>query len=185
MAASNPRNLSTFPGKLVTNPTSLTATYPGGGTELGIVQDIVVTIEQPYKFIEAEEFGGQRVEGVVTKEGCTVGAILRSWDKDAVQRLFPNTAAGAVTGKRKVTSPGTIRPGEKLSDRSVVLVFWPDDRDRHPFFVMRRALPALKETAEIALRLDEEFGLPMLFFGIQDTSSRLYDFGLAHDISFP
>jgi hypothetical protein len=185
VAQSNPRNISTIPGKLVLNPTSLTAAYPGGGTELGIVQDIVLTIEQPYKFIEAEEFGGQRVEAVVTREGCALGAVLRAWDKDALNRVFPNTALGAVTGKRKVSAPGTIRPGEKLSDRSVVLVFWPDDRDRHPFFVMWRALPAIQETSDIQLKLNEEFGLPVMFFGIQDTSGRLYTMGLPHDITFP
>lgn len=182
---SNPRNISSFPGKLVANPTSLTAAYPGGGTELGIVQDIVIMVEQPYKDIQAEEFGGQRVEAIITREGCSVGAILRSWDKDAIAAVFPNTAAGATTGKRQVTAPGSVRPGAKMSDRSLVLVFWPDDRDRHPFFVMYRALPALKETVELQMKLDEEFGLPLLFVGIQDTSSRLYAFGLGHDISYP
>jgi hypothetical protein len=182
---SNPRNISTFPGKLVLNPTSLTSTYPGGGTELGIVQDIVLTIDQPYKFVQAEEFGGQTVEGIVTKEGCSLGAILRSWDRDALTKLFPNTSQGSVSGKRLVTAPGTIRPGEQLSARSAVVVFWPDDRDRHPMLVLWRALPAIKETSEIQLKLSEEYGVPALFFGIQDTSGRLYSWGMAHDISYP
>lgn len=182
---SDPRNITSIPGRLVINPTSLTSAYPGGGTGLGIVQDIELHLEQPYKMVMAEEFGGQAVEGTIAREGCVLGAIIRSWDKDALQRLFPNTTLGSTTQKRKVAAPGSIRPGEKLSDRSVVLVFWPDDTDRHPFFVMRRALPCVKETADVALRIDQEYGIPVLFVGIQDTSQRLYDWGLAHDITMP
>ncbi len=183
MAASNPRDIMSLPGRLVINPSSLTTAYPGGGTGLGIVQDLSLVLEQPYKAVLAEEFGGQAVEGTIVREGCVLGAILRSWDKDALNKLFPNTTVTSTSEKRLVSSPGTIRPGEKLSDRSAVLVFWPDDTDRHPFFVMRRALPCIKESEAIALRMDQEYGIPMLFFGIQDTSGRLYAFGPKESIT--
>lgn len=183
MATPNVRDITTIPGRLCMNPTSLTSSYPGGGTGLGIVQDIALEIEQPYKFVQAEEFGGQTVESIITREGCALGAILRSWDPDALALLFPNTSVGATSGQRKVAAPGSIRPGENLSSRSCVLVFWPDDPDRHPFFVMRRALPAVKETMSVALRIDQEYGVPAMFFGIQDTSGRLYDWGNGYDIT--
>lgn len=183
MAASNPRDILTIPGRLVMNPSSLLTSYPGSGTGLGIVQDIIITLEQPYKSIQAEEFGGQTVEGMISREGCVLGAILRSWDRDALAKLFPNTTVTSTSERRKISAPGSVRPGEKLSDRSCVLVFWPDDTDRHPFFVMRRALPCIKETADISMRMDQEYGIPVIFFGIQDTSSRLYDFGPKESIT--
>jgi hypothetical protein len=143
----------------------------------------VLSIEHPYKWVTAEEYGGQRVDGVITGEGCSIGFILRSWDKDVLQRVFPNTSVGASSGRRLVASPGAVRPGELMSNRSVVLLFTPDDADRHPMFLMRRALPAIKETAEVMLRVDQEFGLPVIFHGIRDASGKLYEWGMAHDIA--
>jgi hypothetical protein len=183
MSAFHVRDILSVPGKLYLNPTDLT--NPGANTPtlcLGVVQEVSVLVDKSYFWVTAEEYGGERVEGHIAKEGCAVGFILRSWDRDMMAQLFPNTAAGSVTGKRRVVSPGSIRAGEPLSNRSCVLAFCPDDYDNHPVFLMRRALPALKETAEVAMSLDTEFNLPAIFYGIRDTSNRLYDWGLGRDL---
>jgi hypothetical protein len=177
----NVREILRVPGKLYANPTGfmLPADF---GTPLGIVHDVALRLEQSYQFVTAEEYGNQRVEGTQTTSGCALGFVLRGWDKDCIERIFPNTASGSFSGKRRVVEPSTIRPGERLSNRSIVLLFAPDDRDRHPMFVMRRALPALEETAEIRLHMDEDFGLPVVFYAIRDANAKLFDWGMAHDV---
>jgi hypothetical protein len=182
MASPNVRDILSVPGRLSYGPTNLTTAYPHGGTALGIVQEVYLKIDAPTMYVEAEEYGGEKVEGFITREGCALGFILRSWDRNALSILFPNTVVGATAGKRRVASPSTIRAGEPLSNRSVVLVFTPDDTDRHAMFLMRRALPAIETTTEVRLRLDEEFGIPAIFHGIRDTSGRLYEWGVPHDL---
>lgn len=183
MAKSNVRDILSVPGKLYLNPTDLT--NPGTNTPhlcLGVVHEVSVTFDQKYSWITDEEYGGEKIEGMLSRDGLAIGFILRSWDRDMLAKLFPNTAAGATTGKRRIVAPSTVRPGEPLSNRSCVLAFCPDDYAVHPVFLMRRALPAVQETAEVALQLDKEFGLPAIFHGIRDTSNRLYDVGLGRDL---
>jgi hypothetical protein len=185
MVAPNVRDIISVPGRLSFGPSNLTTAYPHGGTALGIVQDIAITLEQPTQYVLAEEYGNQKIEGIVSGEGCAIGAVLRSWDRDAITRVFKNTALGAVTGKRRVAASTQTDPsiGIRLSGRSIVLVFTPDDVERHPMFLMRRALPAIKETSEVAMRLDVELSLPVFFYGIRDTAGLLYDWGMARDIT--
>lgn len=177
----NVRDILSVPGVLSVNPTSLTVAA-NRGTQLGIVHEVSIAIDQPYQFVHGEEYG-ERIEAIMVGQGCAIGFNLIAWDKDCLQRLFPNTAVGSTTGKRRVVAPSTIRAGEPVSDRSVVLLFTPDDTDRHPMFLMRRALPAIKETAEVAMKMDQEMGIPAIFYGIRDTNGKLYDWGLAHDLT--
>ncbi|ANS05701.1 hypothetical protein [uncultured Mediterranean phage] len=184
MATSNVRNIFTNPGRLFMNPTSLTV-EANFGTELGLFRRVVMTVEQPYQWVTAEEHGGQKVEGIITGEGLTIGALLHSWDADALGQIFPNTATGAAgtSGKTFMNVPGTVRPGEKMSVRALVLYFVPDDIERRPCMLMRRALPATQETFDVAQRIDEEHGIPVVFTAIRDTSDNLYDWGFAHDLT--
>lgn len=183
MSSFNVRDILSVPGRLYLNPTDLTNPHTNTPTLcLGVVHEVSIVLDQKYLWITAEEYGGEKVEGLLAQDGCAIGFVLRSWDRDMMAKLFPNTVAGETTGKRRVVSPSTIRVGEPLSNRSCVLAFCPDDYENHPTFLMRRALPALKETAEVAMRLDQEFDLPAIFYGIRDTSNRLYDWGLGRDL---
>lgn len=183
MSQFNVHDILTVPGRLYLNPTDLQNPHVNTPTLcLGVVQDVSIKLDQSYFWVTAEEYGGERVEGMLARDGCAIGFLLRSWDRDAMARIFPNTAAGATTGKRRVVSPGAILPGEALSNRSIILAFCPDDIDNHPVFLMRRALPALKETADLSMSLNTEFDLPAIFYGIRDTSNRLYDWGLGRDL---
>lgn len=182
MATPNVRDILRVPGKLCINPTNLTAAFPHGGTALGIVHDVAIRLEQPCQYITAEEYGNQKIEGVIVTSGCSLGFILRGWDNDCLNRLFPNTFLGGVTGKRYIVDPGTIRPGERLTSRAVVLLFSPDDPNRHPMFEMFSAVPAVDETREIQMRMDEDFGIPVIFHGLRSVGDALYKFGFAHDL---
>jgi hypothetical protein len=179
------RKILAVPGKLCTSPTDFTTAYPHGGTALGTIRDAQIIIEQPYQFIIAEEYGNARYEGIITGEGVVFGATLLSWDKDMLAKIFPNTSVGAVSGKTVVTSPSTIRPGEPMSSRAVALCFSPDDPDRNPGLLIRKAIPAIKETSELSCRIDQEFGIPVLWYGIRDASDRVYSVGLLRDIVLP
>lgn len=183
MASPNVRDISKFPGRLSMNPVSLASAYPHGGTALGIVKAITIRLEHPYSFVTAEEFGAERVESIAGGTGVVLAAILHSYDNDMIGKVFANTATGAASGKLVTAEPGSNRAGHLLSGRSAVVVFTPDDEDRHPMLIVRRALPGIEEAAAMNMRLDEEFGLGVVFYGIRDTSARLYNWGLKADLS--
>lgn len=183
MSLPNVRDIVKIPGRLSMNPVDITTVYPHGGTALGIVKRVAVKTETRYNFVTAEEFGGERVEGAAIYNGIVLAAILHSYDADMIGKVFANTTTGATSGKPVIAEPSTVRAGNRLSDRSCVLCFTPDDEDRHPMLIMRRALPAIEETTELVQRLDEEWGLPVVFYGIRDTSARLYSYGLRRDLA--
>ena len=183
MTTPNVRDIFLSPGRFSMNPTDLSQMYPHGGTPLGVMKRGVIRPEVRYAFVTAEEFGGERVEGMVAYEGMVVAASLHSYDADAIGKVFPNTSTGAVSGKVVVTTPGAIRPGARLTDRACVLVFTPDDEDRHPMLILRRALPAIEEAVELNVALDQEWGLGVVFYGIRDASGRVSSIGLRRDLS--
>ncbi len=186
MTTPNVRDLLFIPGRLSHSPSSLTSAYPHGGTALGLTRGLAIKLNSSYDpeaVIEAEEYGGEITDAIQQGEGASVSCVLHSWDADALSKIFPNTAAGTTTQKRQVSAPGSVRAGSRLSSRSIVLVFTPDNPDHHPMFILRRALPALQTAQEINLRLDREAGIAAVFLGIRDTSGRLYDFGMRHDLS--
>jgi hypothetical protein len=186
VATPNVRDLLFIPGRLSVNPSNLNSAYPHGGTGLGLTRGLAIklnSVYDPEAVITQEERGGEISDFVHQGEGAVLSCVLHSWDAEALNRLFPNTAAGAVTQKRQVSAPGSVRAGARASSRSVVLVFTPDSPDHHPMFILRRALPALQTSNEINLRLDREAGIAAIFVGIRDTSGRLYDFGMRHDLT--
>jgi hypothetical protein len=179
------------PGRLIKNPTDLTAARPGGGTDLGEVADIVFLVGQKHGVIVAEEFGGQVVEDVMAGESAVLTAVLRQFDEDALGSVFPNAAAGSVTGKRKIeyapgkTSGGYKLPGTMRSTLAFKLVFWPDDVLRHRFLVLYKAMPMVDESAKLQFHMNAEVGIPVVFQGIPDTANsyRTYDIGFRRDIT--
>jgi len=186
VATPNVRDLLFIPGRLSVNPSNLNTAYPYGGTALGVTRGLAIklnSVYDPEAVVSAEEFGGETTDFVHQAEGAILSCVLSSWDAEALNRIFPNTAAGSVTQKRQVSAPGSVRAGSRASSRSVVLVFTPDSPDHHPMFILRRALPALNTAAEINLRMDREAGVAAVFVGIRDSQGRLYDFGMRHDLS--
>jgi len=182
MSTPNARDVLHVPGRLVKNPTSLSLVFPHGGTALGIVRAIVFKPEAKYRSIHAEEFG-EKVEHVYIGEGVVVSAVLRAYDSDAIQTIFQNTSVGSVTGERVVNQPGSNRAGSLLSAQSIKLLFVPNDPNRHPGFVLYRALPMVSESAEFNFKLDEPFEIGMVFAGIRDTSNRVYQLAKFKDIT--
>ncbi len=186
MATPNPRDVLRVPGRLSASPTDLTTAYPHGGTALGVVKHIVFRPNAQYvegMIVTAEEYGGEMVEALQGPEGAVLGAVLSSWDDDAVAQIFPNSATGATTGNVFTTAPGSNRAGSLLSGRAVPIMFTPLDEENLPSLILYRAVPSIEESAALSLTLGDEFGLGLIFAGIRNTSGNLWTMGLKRDIS--
>lgn len=183
MAASAARRVVRAPGRLVQNPTSLAAAYPYGGTELGGTKGLLVRPFSGVYPITAWELGGDPIEYLNRGAAWGCSGFLRGADDDAIAAIFPNSAAGAVTQHRVVSEPGSVAAGHRLSDSSLKLLFVPRDPIRAPAWILYRAVPMLEEQAELEFSTEDEFGLPVVFMGIRDTSGRTIKWGRIEDLA--
>ena len=193
MAADDPRMVRRIPGRLAFGCTDLTTAWPHGGTGLGSAFGATLTRFGGSYPVTIEAFGGEPVEYLEAGEVWGIGATLRTFNDDAVDTLFPNTAAGTMSDRQVVSAPGSVRAGNWMSARAVLLVFTPEgathaksdtapDVDA-PFVVLYNAIPLIDESAELALEQDVLFGIPCLFAGIRDSSGRVMKMGPRKDIS--
>lgn len=187
MALPNVQDVLQVPGRLSYNPTSLSLDYPHGGTALGIVRQISVRPAVAHQEIKAEEFGVETVDILYIGEAWVLTAILRSFDNDMLGVVWANTKTPGTSGKRTVEYPGTgaspVRAGSLVSNRSVKLVFTPDDTQHHPMLILYRALPMIQESTEISLALNLKFEIAVAFVGIRDASGRIVAFGMKEDLT--
>lgn len=183
MATPSPRRLLFAPGRLVANPSSLATTFPYGGTALGSSRAVILKSYGAYYPVTAAELGGEPVEYLERAAVWGCQAFLRGQDDDAIAALFPNTAAGTTTQHRVISEPGSNKAGFRVSARSLVLLFVPDDLTRADAWLLYRALPLLSEPTEIHQSAKEEYGFPALFMGIRDSSARVLSQGRIEDLS--
>lgn len=184
MAAPDLVGILRVPGELIASPTNLAIASPYGGTRLGLVQDIVLRPNQVSVLVRTEEFVSEIVEVIEGARDWVIGAALRSFDRDAIQRVFPTTLVGAETQQRVVTDGGDARAGTRGSARAIPILFAPDDAARRPAMLFHRAIPLLDPVAELTLDLDQEAMIGVLFRPIRHgTSARLVSWGLIRDIA--
>lgn len=190
MSTSDLAQVTSAPGRLCINPTDLTLAFPHGGTSLGEVGEIGITIASGFYDIDAEEFGGRIVESVWTGENVWLACTLRQWDETAVGTIFPNTTTGTLSkrvglkGWEQVASP--VRPGSLLSARSVKLLFSPLDPQRNRAAIFYRALPKAPETAALdAMITSRQAFKGCVFLAIPDASSpaRVHRIDFLKDLS--
>ncbi len=177
MATADLNQCLQVPGRLVINPTDLTAAYPYGGTELGAVHQIAVRRTAGSFDVMASEYGGAVVETIQGGENWALAAYLRGFDNDAISTVFPNTATGTTTKRRGVKhwmdAASPVRPGSLGSARSVKLLFAPYDVDRCRAVYFFRALPRVEETWEMALSVDTRVEVPVVFVAIPNASLKV------------
>tara|TARA_R100000963_G_C4642949_1_gene106666 strand:- start:1589 stop:2155 length:567 start_codon:yes stop_codon:yes gene_type:complete len=187
MSTAAVRDVLRIPGRLVINPTDITADFPHGGTEMGLTRDAEMRLGISTSLVTAEEWGQVPVEAVYAGESAVFAAVLREWDNDAISNIFPNTGTGTISGDRTIlgrSSGGSVnRAGYLLSNKSFILLFSPKAIDRHPMVIVRKAVPMVNETASLSLSLAEEFGIGVVFHAIPDSSGRLYDIGKREDLT--
>lgn len=186
MSAPDLANLLRVPGRLSHTPTDLSTAYPHGGTALGAVGKVDLRLLDPPFLVTAEEIGGAPVEVIEGGARYVLDAELREFEAAALAAIFPFYAAGAKGGptlSHTATTSGQ-RAGLAIgSALSFVLVFTPDNPDEHPFLIFRRAVPAIQETAMLALRGNASFGIATRWYATPDSSWRTINFGRRRDLT--
>ena len=185
MTTPNTGNMLRVPGKLVHTPTTLSGAFPYGGTGLGVCTSISVLPVQLHAPITAEEYGGVQTDAVYGGEQMRLIATLREFDADSLAAIFPCYAAGTAGGPTLVGDvDGSARAGSRLGSLAKILLFAPDSPDAGgPWFLARRALPLVAETAQMALRGNETWGVPVVWALTPDSSGRQFSIGARRDIA--
>ena len=188
MGVKSARSAHRIPGRLVTGATSLTGSFPYGGTELGLVRDCAYSIGSITHEITAEEWGGTPAEVLYGGEKATFACFLRAWDVDAIQAAIPHATAGGSGQALSVFQPGasddnTFRPGRRMSPDAVQIVFCPRAPDRHLFVVLYAAVASTEASAAMQLKVSAEAGIAVVFRGLLDDSGRCAVVGRREDIT--
>ncbi len=173
MAAPNLDNIYRSPGRLVANPTNLSAAYPHGGTELGIARDVRFEPHIGVRELMAEEFR-HPVEVITTGIRPILAGVMRTWDDAMMSTLFYGTqtdSGGRVGLKYNVV---TNRAGYRLSQKAVVLLFSPTAVNMHKHVLIYNAVPVVDEAYAMKLSLKDELGIPFFFLGIPDSQGRTH-----------
>lgn len=182
MAKARQDNVLRVPGRLIANPTDVKIASPFGGTELGMVSDVIFRPNLRRKEIHAEEHGGEIVDFVKAGQAPQLGAFVRGFDKDMVLQIFEGSSASAKTDQAKVDYPTDAAPGTLGSAKGFKLLYAPDNTERHPAILLYNAIPLLEEVSEIRFALKTEFGIPVLFYGVRDVTNRVYQMQLMEDL---
>lgn len=182
MSTSLARNILRIPGRLVKNPTDMTAVFPYGGTELGVFRDMWWSIGIKSERLVPEDIKAG-VAHIVTEFEPVASCCLRSWDNDFIASVFMNAQTdsfGEVGDAGKVQ--GTRRAGFDLADLNFKLLFAPLAEDFHRFLYFPNAIPLIDETQQIRLSLAEEFGIVVLFSAAPDSQGRTHIWDIKENI---
>jgi hypothetical protein len=172
-------------GKLIQNPTSLVAASNYGGTVLGEIAYIEFRFNKRNYRKSAEENGGGTWGVTDLGDSAVVGGVLRGFDPDAINVLFPNTVAGRSRGRGiNGQTNGTVRAGADASERSIKLLFAPDDTESGLHVVLYRAIPLIPAAAAVGFYLGRERGIPFVFEGtwIEDAKKSVYSMDLRENL---
>lgn len=176
MSAPYARDVLRIPGKLVKTPTNLSAAFPYGGTELGVVRDMAFQVGHKTDLPEAEEF--KAIAAVLNSgESPVFACVLRSWDNDMISTVWHNiqtSTHGQVGMVGKVSGSGITRAGANLTSRGIKLLFAPQADDIHPSILIYNAVPMLAESSELQLSIGREMGLALIFRGLPDSTGRTF-----------
>jgi hypothetical protein len=170
--------------QLIWNPTDLSAAYPHGGTELGAIDEVLIKPSFKTSLVKGgdDKFAGHVVEDHFIGEEWLLGVVLRQWDDDIKNVLFPNTTTSSGVAQRTVRTTGvTFPPGSRMSSRAGKLLVASKDINA-PSLFFRNASPILDPQAEVAMMAIDELAFPMMFRCYPATNQRLYEMGLLADL---
>lgn len=187
MATSDPGKLVFAGAQLCAVPTDLFSSsgFPWGGTALGLAKNVVIRIGRKVSPIREEAFGPMPLTGIDLGEAPVIVGSFRTFDPDAIQKVFASTAAGASTGVRGVQYPNgnTYRTGGLISDLGFKLLISPDDFESQRFFYAYNAVPLTDEDGGLPFQRGEELLTPFRFICLPDASNRTYAWHLREDLS--
>ena len=117
---------------MAVNPTDFATTFPHGGSAIGEIRDGVVLISEQRARITSEEYVGQLADEISAGWSVVMTAVLREWDSDGLDAVFPNVETGSSSGLplvrlRSFGGTGVVPHGSLVSDRAISIVYSPDD----------------------------------------------------------
>ena len=183
MATADARNIVRgIGGTLIAAPTDLTLASPYGGTELGVVKQVRFRYGYKTWKTTGEEWGGATTAVGYAGEEPYLMAVLREFDDDLLQKIFPNTSAGVKSQKRVVRGQvvGTIRAGEV---RTGFKLLYAAESPTHPSILLYNAIASLEDTSELTLSFGEELGTVVVFDALPDSDGNMYDQGRITDLA--
>ena len=164
-------NVLRVPGRLVRDPTDLSASFPYGGTALGVVSGVALD-----RGIVTEELVGgddrnQTIDLLYLREQWRLSVVLREWTDEALAVAGYNLGTGASTSKKYLANRGSVVPGRLLSSfLSMKLVYAPEDAST-PGILVFRALPAIEETSMLNLNMGDDLTFSLLFHCIEGAAA--------------
>lgn len=175
MAAEDPAKIFRQPGRLVKDPTSLSGSFPYGGTALGYTRDGFRLHAVPGEMAVLRARDRKRgFDYLYTGDGeIALKVDFIQVDDDVLGLAYPGglTAAGSSTGAKIVTLPGTLKPGAFGSEFASKFLFVPDNTRRGKWILFRKAMPWLEETAEQHARRRHPLSYPLVFKALVDTAA--------------
>jgi hypothetical protein len=166
------------PGRIVEGGT---ITDPSSGTTLGLLQDVVLEMEEALEELAAAEFGIEPVDVHRFGTRLALTMSLRGFDADAVARRFSNVTTGT-SGKPKITWPAEPA-GTRASARGVVLRFVPTDHARHPGVIFYNAIPFRAGALDTDHAHDAERLMLAGFLAIRNGTGQLAEVALVEDMT--
>jgi len=132
------------------------------GTLLGHVESVrLIPITRSYQ-LAMEEYGGEGGDVVEFGHDWVCVALIRGWDRDALNTVFATTLADVVT------EPG-ITIGSMGSGRAVALVYTPDDSSDEGF-TLGVAIPQVQSSHELNFSILNPLTIGVVFTAIRNGS---------------
>jgi len=161
------------PGRLCVNPTNLATAWPHGGTGIGAVGTQQFSPNPMYGVIPDE--AKQNVTDVVFIGFRPIfRALLRQpYDLSVIQRFWPNSTIGSVSGRRVITIPhASLPPGTLMSTVAAAFLFTPYDQLRDYGIYFPKGIPLVARELELEYSLAAELALRVEIVPIDDASGR-------------
>lgn len=164
MTTAAPNSAQLAGGRLFYGVDDVTITAPYGGTELGLMSSVFVRPPQGVVHLPMEE-DGSTVRTVYIGGDAVAGALLSTFDADAVSALFPGAATGYASGPI-IKFPSKVgQTGEVLTN----LLFAPTNPN-HNAWLIPTAQPALEEQAQLWFSHRRWLNFPVMFRSQADTN---------------
>lgn len=194
MALKSPENALRLKGTLINGDdvTSLSGTFPFGGTVLGLVSSGRFILGLKNVALKAEEHANAVFEILQPPQTAAIVAVLRSFDRDMLPLIFPNATTGSSSGDSFVSAGNNLpaasagyNPGfpYRPTKHSFKLIFVPAEEVEYPYIIFYNAVPMVKEAAEVALSKNNEMQLGVAFQALPDANQRLYQWGKRGDLT--
>lgn len=173
-------------GRLIKSPTDLTDPSDNfGGTVLGDFDQLAWQVEGAAVDITAQENGPLVYQSLENAYGVRVVGRLREWNAAALGAIFPSAAVttGSTTGYPLLTLDADTMLAQLATDRALKVLLAPDHPDRAPAILMYQAAAQVRQVANVAHSISQEWGFPAIWKALPDASGYIMQVGLMRDLT--